>query len=398
MEIIVKRLCCSVLAVCAAFSGWSQFSFTSFGAPGEYIQDFQTFAGTAPTVPSHWANSFTDYNPGGFYSNTGTYSNMLSTYALNQDGSGEYAIGSKIAASGGLQNLTFSAQNDVPSSIITSLTISWDVEQYSTGGRATAVNFSFSGGGTINGATLTTAITGTNANLPAVEVTNLSITITDLNIANGTSFTFTWTISTGAGSGDNAHIGIDNISIVADGILPVRLTTFDAKATPEKSVLLSWHTVTETSNDFFAVERSADSRAFVEIGRERGAGPTAEPRHYTFTDAQPLPGFNYYRLRQVDFDGRHAYSRVVAVQTGRAADILVFPSPATGFLNIQLEQAPEENAVWEVFDFTGRPVLTGEIPAEHVDAELNVAGLPAGVYQLRVVAGRDWTVRQFQKM
>ena len=176
-------------------------------------------------------------------------------------------------------------------------------------------------------------------------------------------------------------------------ILPIELTEF--KARYDQSVFLSWRTATETANDFFAVERSADSRTFTETGRVKGAGATAEPRNYTFTDESPLPGLSYYRLRQVDFDGQFAYSPVVAIQTGQAAGIRVFPSPATDVLNIQLETAPEEGAVLEVFDRTGRLVQTSLFPAETTGSELNTAGLPTGLYQLRIIAGREVRVQQF---
>jgi hypothetical protein len=119
--------------------------------------------------------------------------------------------------------LTLNAQNNT-GAIVTGFDIAWDVEQCSQAGRATTVNFSYRLGadsfGTINlaGTTLTTATIGTDpatSNLASIAVTNRSISITGLSMANlaTADFRFSWT--NGAGAGSNAHIGVDNFSLTA---------------------------------------------------------------------------------------------------------------------------------------------------------------------------------------
>ncbi|MCB0573008.1 MAG: T9SS type A sorting domain-containing protein [Saprospiraceae bacterium] len=376
----------------------SQHAFTDVGAAGAYIQDFETFDGTEVTLPANWSNSFNDYNPGGFYSNTGPWQSALSTYALNQDGTGEIAIGSKIAAGGGIQTLTFSAVNSIPAGTISGFDISWDAEQYSQGGRATTLDFSFSAGGTINGATLTTATPGTpNGNLGSVIITNRSISITGLNLINGSSFSFSWTIATGSGSGDNCHMGLDNVSITANGTLPIELTGIQA-IYRQKTVLLSWRTATETDNAYFSVERSTDGRSFSEIGRVTGAGTSLEPLNYTFADERPMPGTNYYRLRQVDFDGAHSYSHVVSAVAADGDAWRLYPQPAGAFLYLQWEERPKTDASFSIFDMTGRQVKSGIVPENETQYELDIADLPEGAYFLKVIAGAASTTRQFYKL
>lgn len=386
-----------LIPLLCAFAAQGQYAFTDLGASGSYSQNFESFDGTAGTVPANWTNSFNDYTPGGFYSNLGPWNSALSTYALNQDGTGEIAFGSKVGASGGLQTLTLSCVNNISGGTITGFEVSWDAEQYSEAGRATTLNFSFSAGGTINGTTLTTATTGSpNGNLAVATVTNRSITISDLNIANGGTFNFIWTIATGSSLGDNAHMGLDNVVITPLGALPIKLISF--KATAGKTVTdLFWRTATETGNDYFSVERSGNGREFTEIGRVNGAGTSHAPKDYRFSDETPLPGANFYRLRQVDFDGAFSYSPVVSAVFGKHSAMLLYPSPATGELNLELENPSEEASVWQIFDQTGRMVQSGELPGQTLVRTTDVSNLPPGIYTIRVNSGSQTMAGQFCK-
>lgn len=113
--------------------------------------------------------------------------------------------------------------------------------------------------------------------------------------------------------------------------LSVRLLRFSA--TPEeKAVVLHWVTSTETNNSFYAVERSADGIHFKEIGRESGAGTVEGERSYQFTDQLPLPASSWYRLRQVDLDGKFTYSPVLMInlQNTGSANARIYPNPVTG--------------------------------------------------------------------
>lgn len=203
----------------------------------------------------------------------------------------------------------------------------------------------------------------------------------DRAVYNGSS----WTTSSGGDDGDPCE----------SAVLPIVLIDFKAFGT--KTIQLTWRTAVEISNYFFAIERSADGRDFAEIGRLPGAGTSHEIQEYSFTDERPLAGSNYYRLRQVDFDGRFSYSKVVLATIGQASDIRLFPSPASGFLKVQLEKPLAENAVFEIFDPAGRLAMSGEFSAENTDFEINTTELPEGIYALRLVAEREIFVRQFLK-
>lgn len=163
------------------------------------------------------------------------------------------------------------------------------------------------------------------------------------------------------------------------GAAPVELTWFDAQKTLSDEVLLTWATATERDNDYFAVERSTDGAAFRQIGRVEGNGTVQETRRFSFLDKTPAPGMNYYRLRQVDFDGQTEYSDVASVQFSTAR-FTIAPNPVTD--RIYLSGPVETVTEIRVWDAMGSLVqlLGSPISAAPID----VSGYPAGVYFLEI--------------
>lgn len=136
--------------------------------------------------------------------------------------------------------------------------------------------------------------------------------------------------------------------------LPIELLSFGAKAM-DQQVLLSWQTLTEINNDYMAIERSVDGKDFEEVGVVKGAGTTFIPQSYELWDKQPYQGLNYYRLRQVDFDGTTTFSDIVSVVfKGKGRGVKVFPSLAEDFINIRLEQPTTSNGEIRIYDLNGK--------------------------------------------
>jgi hypothetical protein len=136
--------------------------------------------------------------------------------------------------------------------------------------------------------------------------------------------------------------------------LPIELLSFGAKSM-DQQVLLSWQTLTEINNDYMAIERSVDGKDFEEVGVVKGAGTTFIPQSYELWDRQPYQGLNYYRLRQVDFDGTTTFSDIVSVVfKGKGRGVNVFPSLAQDFINIRLEQPTTSNGEIRIYDLNGK--------------------------------------------
>ncbi len=137
----------------------------------------------------------------------------------------------------------------------------------------------------------------------------------------------------GAEFGFNAPVGgtIANngrLGCSCNQILPVTLTYFTARQ-QDSQVLLQWATASEKDNAYFSLEKSRDGQQFNEIGRVTGAGTSTTKRTYAFTDDFPFGGTSYYRLRQVDFDGTSANSKIVVVNSEVTAALKIYPNPLT---------------------------------------------------------------------
>lgn len=168
-----------------------------------------------------------------------------------------------------------------------------------------------------------------------------------------------------------------------DAILPVELATFDARATEKQQALLDWTTATESGNSHFEIEHSTDGSSFTYVGAVAGAGDALQEQRYNFLHESPAEGFNYYRLRQVDYDGTEALSEVREVSISAVNQMSVFPNP----VNQELSVKGFTGGPVRVLDMQGRTVLSQQLPAF---GSLRVAELPTGIYLLQ--AG-DETIR-----
>ena len=183
----------------------------------------------------------------------------------------------------------------------------------------------------------------------------------------------------------------------AAAALPIELREFTV-ATKDHSSLLSFSTTTEKNNAFFAIERSSDDRTFTQIGEVKGAGTSLTQQDYTYTDEKPLRGINFYRLKQVDFDGQFSYSPVVSVVFGKVGNVVLYPTPTTSTMNMRLEEAFQTEANWQIIDLMGRVVTEGIFPAEQTDMQIPVGTLSEGNYVLRVTAGQEVITQKFRKI
>ena len=124
---------------------------------------------------------------------------------------------------------------------------------------------------------------------------------------------------------------IEDFSITVQDPLPVTLISFDGEADAE-GIKLTWETAQEEENKGFDVERSQDGIRFENKGFVTGSNATLVTSKYTFLDSDVQPHLRYfYRLKQLDFDGKFTFSRIINVVNSRdSAPFYVFPNPVTG--------------------------------------------------------------------
>jgi hypothetical protein len=127
----------------------------------------------------------------------------------------------------------------------------------------------------------------------------------------------------------NTEYGTNAVKLsVVVNPLPVTLVSFRATVTDDQKVKLAWVTSEEVNASHFLVERSADAKRFEAVGKVLASGTTKESNSYLLTDETPISGTSYYRLRQVDLDGKEYVYRVTAVNLESVFKQTVFPNPA----------------------------------------------------------------------
>lgn len=171
----------------------------------------------------------------------------------------------------------------------------------------------------------------------------------------------------------------------SNGILPVVLKSFEGRVQVE-SVNLTWQTSTELNNAKFIIETSPLGEVFQSLGEVAGAGTTTEPQNYRFTHHTPSAGINYYRLKQVDFDGTFEYSKVIAIEAAGSQDIFAFPNPAREKITLQYDQSKGAGNI-QLLDGLGRRI-NASIAGYAGNYELTLPeSLARGTYWLKVERG-----------
>jgi hypothetical protein len=130
----------------------------------------------------------------------------------------------------------------------------------------------------------------------------------------------------------------------------------------QNKVELNWSTASEWNNDYYSVERSNDAIHFQTIGAIDGNGTTDQTHHYFFTDEHPHSGYNYYRLRQTDYDNHFTYSPIEAVKLSNDAEgyqLNIWPNPIHHTLNFQVLLPDYKNEIAEIRIYDEAGLLQG---------------------------------------
>ena len=181
----------------------------------------------------------------------------------------------------------------------------------------------------------------------------------------------------------------------SNGALPVILVDYSVYNT-DKVVNLKWRSQQENNSDHYSVERSVDGRSWTSIGSVPAVVNSTVPQNYAFTDARPLNGINYYRLRIVDRDGKFGLTPVKGCRMSASkVKLSIYPNPAVSTASIVINQEKEERFDVMIYN------KTGQLMARHRSAEgsniitFDVSHLPQGDYIADVVGnnGTKQTLR-----
>ncbi len=164
-------------------------------------------------------------------------------------------------------------------------------------------------------------------------------------------------------SGSKGQTFISFASKDKDSPLPVELTSFEAEC-DEADVVLTWTCASETNNDYFVVERSLDSKNFTEIARVEAKGNSQITSYYSYVDLKTENGAWYYRLSQVDVDGKTTVLDLISADcfaiSADFAELTAYPNPFTEQLEVKVNSILEGKISFELADATGRIVVFKE--------------------------------------
>jgi uncharacterized delta-60 repeat protein len=285
-----------------------------------------------------------------------------------------------------------------------------------------------------NNGTVITAFSGKNSNSNALAIepdNKLIVSGADISMsdysqyfalvkydANGTpdaSFGNNGQVETGFGlpAGGNfvilqpdnkiVQVGFAGVGIISEfalarfnntSALAITLSSFSATIKPS-SVLLSWQTVAEENNAYFAIERGNDNdRILKQIGTVNSKGNSNQLQQYSFEDLAPVTGRNYYRLKQVDKDGTVSYTKTVFVDFAAASTISFYPNPVKDIITFTGLNADTQTTL-SIIDIKGRVLVKQTINS--ATWSWNVKQLSAGSYYVRIEAGNKAVTLNFIK-
>ncbi len=182
-------------------------------------------------------------------------------------------------------------------------------------------------------------------------------------------------------------------------VLPVNITRFTASANLNQ-VTLMWSTSSESLNDRFEIEKSANGSSFITIGNTRGSGTSNQAVDYNFIDPTPYANITYYRLKQVDINGGFKYSAIVPVRMNEklSASVTVSPNPVVDKINILVKSEISTNAMVRILNANGSQVYQADkalIKGSNVFSITTLAKLPKGMYTTQVIIDNKKISTQF---
>jgi photosystem II stability/assembly factor-like uncharacterized protein len=184
------------------------------------------------------------------------------------------------------------------------------------------------------------------------------------------------------------NTGFSGFALATNNIvLPVGLLNFDVVKNGDNA-LLSWQTSNEINNDYFEVQRSSDKKNWKILGQVKGKGNSQIKQHYVFEDASIAGilsenGILYYRLNQVDVDGKSTLlpTRSLSAETALGS-YRIIPQPVQENLHVLADDATAFK--FEIFDGSGKHLLKGSSIVK--ETNIDVANLPNGLYYLQINA------------
>ena len=177
---------------------------------------------------------------------------------------------------------------------------------------------------------------------------------------------------------------------------PVSLLSFSGVATINGNQL-KWATSAETENSYFEIERSKDGSTFFSIIKITGAGNSVMVSYYNYLDKTQLSEKNYYRLRQVNTDGKFSYSKVILISKfgKQGTNIVITPNPSSGVVLIRTNHLMVNASVKLISEAGATLLAITNVNGNNFT--VNISKQPPGVYFLEINEKENKSVSRIVK-
>lgn len=178
--------------------------------------------------------------------------------------------------------------------------------------------------------------------------------------------------------------------LIGGSPLPVKLSNIKAFE-KQQGIQLDWTAYQEDNLNNYQIERSADGINFTPLGTVAARNLTSAT-DYTFFDATPVNGVNFYRIKNIDLDGKSGYSNVVKVNLDKnVKGFSLYPNPVrNGMVSYQSSDLSKGNYAVNIFNANGQQVYTQRF--NHAGGSINQTiqlpvGVRSGMYTLQLDNG-----------
>jgi Secretion system C-terminal sorting domain len=195
----------------------------------------------------------------------------------------------------------------------------------------------------------------------------------------------------------NGIVQVDNIRITvyASSALPIELLKFEGECRPS-DIDFKWITASERDNDYFEIEKSIDGLVFESFAKIKGAGNSSSVSSYSYTLQNNNDQVQYFRLKQVDFNGDYSYSEIITTDCVKENSFNLYPNPSSdGIFYFLNNQTINENEI-TIFNEQLKLVKTETINKE--DNQIDLSSLADGSYYLMFTKAGKRTIKLIQKM
>ncbi|SHG02302.1 T9SS type A sorting domain-containing protein [Flavisolibacter ginsengisoli] len=177
-------------------------------------------------------------------------------------------------------------------------------------------------------------------------------------------------------------LSMNNIALASPAtVMPVSLTYFKGRSLNSNSALLEWETAQEENADHFDIEESSNGTLFTKLATLPAKGNSSIPTRYLYTYTGNLQSTHYFRLKEVDEDGKTSYSSIISVSNdGTGGNIRILPNPAPG--GIATVTASTRMNTITVFSAAGTRIQILNVNSNQ--ASLNLSSLAKGSYYLLI--------------